>query len=160
MNDGACKVPLAFLLREVPKDARLVIDKEFGTQFIPVGRICHEAAEMLMIEQQHMEPIAWIYDWYAEDEDIDGVPTGGLVNDWITANYDEAHSPTNGCHNIRPLYLRPAITSPATIKLEEFARRVMRDHQAQLPSEARDLYGGGCGCPQCEAARDALGERA
>lgn len=37
-----------------------------------------------------------------------------------------------------------------------FARRVMADHRAQLPSEARDLYGGGCGCPQCEQARAAI----
>ena len=37
-----------------------------------------------------------------------------------------------------------------------FAKRVMADHRAQLPSETRDLYGGGCGCPQCEQARIAL----
>lgn len=36
------------------------------------------------------------------------------------------------------------------------ARQVMADHRAQLPSEARDLYGGGCGCPQCELARAAV----
>ena len=41
-------------------------------------------------------------------------------------------------------------------ELLAFARRVMADHRAQLPSEARDLYGGGCGCPQCEQARAAI----
>lgn len=34
----------------------------------------------------------------------------------------------------------------------KFAEQVMRDHRAQLPSETKDLYGGGCGCPQCERA--------
>lgn len=37
-----------------------------------------------------------------------------------------------------------------------FAKRVMADHRAKLPSEARDLYGGGCGCPQCEQAAAAI----
>lgn len=37
-----------------------------------------------------------------------------------------------------------------------FAMRVMVDHRAQLPSEAADLNGGGCGCPQCEEARRIL----
>ena len=48
-----------------------------------------------------------MYDWYDETEDIDGVPIGGIVHDWISKDYDEAHSPTMGCHNIRPLYATP-----------------------------------------------------
>lgn len=44
----------------------------------------------------------------------------------------------------------------AAPELLALARRVMADHRAQLPSESRDLYGGGCGCPQCEHARAAI----
>lgn len=44
----------------------------------------------------------------------------------------------------------------AAPELLALARRVMADHRAQLPSESRDLYGGGCGCPQCEQARAAI----
>ena len=58
-------------------------------------------------EHQKQEPVAWMYDWYDETEDIDGVPIGGIVHDWISKDYDEAHSPTMGCHNIRPLYTTP-----------------------------------------------------
>ena len=49
-----------------------------------------------MSEQQ---PIAWMYDWQAEGE---------IVRDWMSQDYDEAHSTTLECHNIRPLYTRPA----------------------------------------------------
>lgn len=48
------------------------------------------------------EPVAWMFDWYAEPGD----GGDGLIRDWLTTSYDEAHSPTMGCHNIRPLYLR------------------------------------------------------
>lgn len=44
------------------------------------------------------EPVAWMYDWDAEGES---------VKDWLSKDYDEAHSPSMGCHNIRPLYTRP-----------------------------------------------------
>lgn len=57
--------------------------------------------------QPKREPVAWMYDWYDETEDIDGVPIGGIVSDCISKDYDEAHSPTMGCHNIRPLYTAP-----------------------------------------------------
>ena len=45
----ACEVPLVEQLERVPKDARLVIDDAdgMGTRFIPVGRMCHEAATAL-----------------------------------------------------------------------------------------------------------------
>lgn len=48
MTDAA-QVPLHELLREVPADARMVIDDAdgMGTQYIPVGRYCHEAADEL-----------------------------------------------------------------------------------------------------------------
>jgi hypothetical protein len=44
------------------------------------------------------EPVAWMYDWHADGE---------IVSDWVSWDYDEAHSPTMGCHNIRPLYIQP-----------------------------------------------------
>jgi hypothetical protein len=36
-------------------------------------------------------------------------------------------------------------------------RLMMAHHRAHLPVEARDLYGGGCGCPLCLEAIEALG---
>lgn len=36
----------------------------------------------------------------------------------------------------------------------EFGRSLRQAHRAKLPSGTLDLYGGGCGCPQClEAGR-------
>jgi hypothetical protein len=58
-------------------------------------------------QAEKQEPVAWMYDWWDESEDLDGVPTGGEICDCITKDYDEAHSPTNGCHNIRSLYTAP-----------------------------------------------------
>ena len=57
--------------------------------------------------QDDVKPVAWIYDWDAEGE---------LVRDWISTNYDEAHSPTMGCHNIRPLYTHPAHDDTALLR--------------------------------------------
>ncbi len=49
MNHKAYAVPLHEQLAWVPDNARLVIESEdgFGTSYIPVGRICQEAAEAL-----------------------------------------------------------------------------------------------------------------
>jgi hypothetical protein len=62
-----------------------------------------QAAEIEALKAElaaiHAQPVvAWKYDWYAED---------GAVTDWLTSNYDEAHSPTMGCHNIQPLITQP-----------------------------------------------------
>ena len=48
------------------------------------------------------EPVAWMRDWSPDEEIVD--------TDVVTTDYNEAHSPTMDCHNIRPL---PAPT-PAT----------------------------------------------
>jgi hypothetical protein len=60
----AYEVPLIEQLESVPKDARLVIDDAdgMGTRFIPVGRMCHDAAKSLRqaIEQaEKQEPFGW-----------------------------------------------------------------------------------------------------
>ena len=34
-------------------------------------------------------------------------------------------------------------------KWQQHGRCLLAAHRGQLPSEAADLYGGGCGCPQC-----------
>ena len=49
MIDKAYAVPLHEQLASVPRNARLVIEDTdgMGTRFIPVGRMCHEAAETL-----------------------------------------------------------------------------------------------------------------
>jgi len=61
----AHQVPLVEQLESVPADARLVIDDadSMGTRFIPVGRICREAAAAIRtaIEQaEKQEPVAWM----------------------------------------------------------------------------------------------------
>jgi formylmethanofuran dehydrogenase subunit E len=63
----AYEVPLVEQLESVPKDARLVIDDAdgMGTRFIPVGRMCHDAAKSLRqaIEQaEKQEPVACVQD--------------------------------------------------------------------------------------------------
>jgi hypothetical protein len=60
----AHQVPLVEQLESVPADARLVIDDAdgMGTRYIPVGRMCHDAAKTIRaaIEQaEKMEPVAW-----------------------------------------------------------------------------------------------------
>ena len=71
-----------------------------------------------MSEQQ---PIAWMYDWQAEGE---------IVRDWMSQDYDEAHSTTLECHNIRPLYTRPQAQWVGLTE-EEVQDSYNRDYQAQ-----------------------------
>lgn len=52
-------------------------------------------------------------------------------------------------------YARLAVMAPRMLAL---LQQMMTAHRAQLPSETRDLYGGGCGCPHCNAARDIIFE--
>lgn len=39
---------------------------------------------------------------------------------------------------------------------QDHGRQLMASHRAQLPIEARDIYGDGCGCNQCEEVRALL----
>ena len=57
-----------------------------------------EQSSAVQQPQDDQEPVAWMYDWDADGE---------LVRDWVSRDYGEAHSPTNGCCNIRPLYTHP-----------------------------------------------------
>lgn len=60
MTDRAYEVPLHEQLARVPRDARLIIDDldGMGTQYIPVGRYCHEAAEV--IRDRLAQPEPWV----------------------------------------------------------------------------------------------------
>jgi hypothetical protein len=54
-NDNAKAVPLVEQLRSIPIDAKLRIDTPnalgcMDTQSIPVGRLCHEAADALGVD--------------------------------------------------------------------------------------------------------------
>lgn len=53
---------------------------------------------------EKQSPVGYLYDWVSDD---------GVVHDWFSQDYDVAHSPTNQCHNIRPLYAHPATQQPA-----------------------------------------------
>jgi hypothetical protein len=60
----AYEVPLVEQLESVPADERLVIDDAdgMGTRFIPVGRMCHDAAKALRTaieEAEKQEPVAY-----------------------------------------------------------------------------------------------------
>lgn len=63
MTDKAYAVPLHEELAGVPRNAKLVVDDAdgMGTSFIPVGRMCHEAAEALRarLAQPEPEAVAW-----------------------------------------------------------------------------------------------------
>lgn len=63
-----------------------------------LGCVNHDCDKCQALEQPDDAPVAWMYDWEAE---------GQSVKDWVSKDYDEAHSPTMGCHNIRPLYIQP-----------------------------------------------------
>lgn len=41
-------------------------------------------------------------------------------------------------------------------EMARLLKQIMAAHRGQLPSECADLYGGGCGCQQCEQARALL----
>ena len=41
-------------------------------------------------------------------------------------------------------------------EMARLLKQIMAAHRGQLPSECADLYGGGCGCPQCEQVRALL----
>jgi hypothetical protein len=74
------------------------------------------------------EPVAWMYDW-----EIDGE----VVRDWISGDYDEAHSPTMRCHNIRPLYTTPQ-PAPALLEAaEEVAPFVKRNERFSVAGQPR-----------------------
>ena len=66
----AYAVPLHELLAGVPKTERLVIDAPdgMGTQFIPVGRYCHEAAAEL--RRQHGEIEAMRNERFANEKKL------------------------------------------------------------------------------------------
>lgn len=65
-----------------------------------MAKPCIDCADRKLqaFKQPKQEPVAWMYDWEAEGE---------TVTNWLTSDYDEAHSPTMGCTNIRPLYTEP-----------------------------------------------------
>lgn len=82
MTDKAYEVPLHEQLANVPRNARLVIDDAdgMGTRFIPVGRMCHEAAEALRARLAQPEPYpenfidALRFDAAQSEPTIDGWP--------------------------------------------------------------------------------------
>jgi hypothetical protein len=74
---------------------------------------------------------------------------GHLLDDRRLANFNSGRQSVRDLTRIKPLLT-------AAPDLIAFAQQVIREHRAQLPSETRDLYGGGCGCSQCEAAHAAL----
>jgi hypothetical protein len=60
-DQQAYEVPLIEQLESVPADARLTIESEDGlsTRYIPVGRMCQEAAAVLRSESR----VSWGIDW-------------------------------------------------------------------------------------------------
>ena len=59
-QDRAGQVPLYEQLLSVPKDARLVVDEgPYSTRYIPIGRMCREAAALLAADARGGEAVAW-----------------------------------------------------------------------------------------------------
>jgi hypothetical protein len=48
-----------------------------------------------------------------------------------------------------PRWLAYNTLTEKLLQWEAHGRCLLAAHRGQLPSEAADLYGGGCGCPQC-----------
>ena len=80
------------------------------------------------------EPVAWMYDWEIEGE---------VVRDWVSQDYDEAHSPTMGCHNIRALYTTPPaapVQEPFCFVYTENGEEYFAPKGAHVPDNAQPLY--------------------
>mgnify|MGYP003341243845 CR=1 FL=1 len=72
------------------------------------------------------KPVAWMYDWQIDGE---------IVRDWVSQDYDEAHSPTMQCHNSRPLYTHPkewvGLTEEEVHNIEGYDERRILYHFAR-----------------------------
>lgn len=60
------------------------------------------------------EPVAWVYDWYTDD----GKGQSEEVTGWMSTDYDESHSSSIGCHNIRPLYTAEQVAAAVAAERE------------------------------------------
>ena len=56
-NEQVYEVPLVELLERVPKDARFWVEEKHSSTHYPVGRLSHEAAEMLRQQQAEIEAL-------------------------------------------------------------------------------------------------------
>ena len=56
-NQQVYEVPLVELLERVPKDARFWVEEKHSSTHYPVGRLSHEAAEMLRQQQAEIEAL-------------------------------------------------------------------------------------------------------
>jgi hypothetical protein len=83
------------------KDLQTVLDavKYHVEQTRPIERTSQTIAIIKAELDKPDEPVAWMYDFHADYDEI--------AKDWLSHDYEESHSPTMGCHNIRPLYTRP-----------------------------------------------------
>ena len=54
-NEQVYEVPLVELLERVPKDARFWVEEKHSSTHYPVGRLSHEAAEMLRQQQAELD---------------------------------------------------------------------------------------------------------
>ena len=116
MTDKAYAVPLHEQLASVPRDARLIIDDADGrgTRFIPVGRMCNEAAEALRarLAQPEQPQIVW----------IDNKQTGNFLNmappqrEWQGLTDDEINT---AAYNNHPLDGIRAFVRAVESKLKE-----------------------------------------
>lgn len=77
-----------------------------------------------------VEPVAWMYDWYADENEV--------VTDWISKDYEEANSPTMGCHNIRPLFTADALAARVAQmqgEIDRLQREVVNRNQRALDGD-------------------------
>lgn len=112
MENEAKAVPLVELLRQVPEDARLVIDwppdKGIGTSYIPVGRYCHDAAALLSHPVQELR--AQMVQMDANVEDVTLLPDG---SGFFSASFPlpKDHWLTKEGYNVPPMPWRIGLSS-------------------------------------------------
>ena len=139
----------------VMNDGKLVFDPHPSNAGLSTVQCVWVLAKLAGTSQK---PIGWLYDWMSD---------GGEVRDWFSQDYDEAYSPTNQCHNIRPLYTAPqpsptAQAAPAykdsTPELhigdsafESWYNSYSPAHKSDK-QRARDAYAAGMGDPLVTAA--------
>lgn len=61
------EVPLIQQLKEIPQSARIVIEEQYSSQNIPIGKLCHDAAERIEELEKYLRVLEEIANDYSEE---------------------------------------------------------------------------------------------
>jgi hypothetical protein len=159
----ALEVPLVEQLESVPADARLVIDDadDMGTRYIPVGRMCHDAAKTLRTAIEKLEDAEFhsAEYWKGHDDAVRGVakrweealtdkiPKAGVMNEPLESLYRRTEA------------LRTAISEAESRSIEQAEFEAVHEalereagiHISQQPAPVQDI-----GVEQDELTKDTV----